>query len=257
MNWVEYKLEDDSVIKVPYNRCNVATVTKKVLEQLINTFNESIHQAKILEHIKTNYAERLLEQYEKGRADAIAELLKELCIGCAYLNGTKCEIKGGCPCSIGQSEIIRSASKVLEQLKEQKMDRVKENEIYDKFQDLCNLYKDIILSDDKHMCNTECPLRDTNRCENVFFYQQGRADEQIQSIEDAKKQAAEYLDALDKAKKEAYQQGAREFAEWSIQNNIDFSHCEDSDCDNCTRTICRNAQTYTDVVLAEWQKGEE
>lgn len=57
--------------------------------------------------------------YQQGRADAIAELLKELCIGCAYLKGTKCEIKGGCPCSIGQSEIIRSANKVLEQLKEQ------------------------------------------------------------------------------------------------------------------------------------------
>ena len=56
------------------------------------------------------------------------------------------------------------------------MDRVKENEIYDKFQDLCNSHKDMILSDDKHLCNTECPLRDTNRCENVFFYQQGKAD---------------------------------------------------------------------------------
>ena len=51
--------------------------------------------------------------------------------------------------------------------------------------------------------------------------------------------------------------GAREFAEWCVQNNINFSHCEDSDCDNCTRTICRNAQTYTDIVLAEWQKGTE
>lgn len=63
----------------------------------------------------------LLKVYEeKVREDVIEELLKELCIGCAYLNGTKCEIKGGCPCSIGQSEIIRSANKVLEQLKEQK-----------------------------------------------------------------------------------------------------------------------------------------
>lgn len=59
--------------------------------------------------------------YEKGGADAIEELLKKLCIGCAYLKGTKCEIKGGCPCSIGQSEIIRSANKVLKQLKEQKV----------------------------------------------------------------------------------------------------------------------------------------
>ena len=56
------------------------------------------------------------------------------------------------------------------------MDRLKENEIYDKFQDLCNSHKEISHFGDKHSCNTECPLRDTNRCENVFFYQQGRAD---------------------------------------------------------------------------------
>lgn len=67
----------------------------------------------ILEH------EQMEEHDKKVRADAIEELLKKLCIGCAYLKGTKCEIKGGCPCSIGQSEIIRSANKVLEQLKEQ------------------------------------------------------------------------------------------------------------------------------------------
>lgn len=38
-------------------------------------------------------------------------------------------------------------------------------------------------------------------------YDMGRADEQLQSIEDAKIQATEYLNALNKAKEEAYQQG--------------------------------------------------
>lgn len=38
-------------------------------------------------------------------------------------------------------------------------------------------------------------------------YDLGRADEQLQSIEDAKQQATEYLNALNKAKEEAYEQG--------------------------------------------------
>lgn len=54
-----------------------------------------------------------------------------------------------------------------------------------------------------------------------------------------------------------YEQGAREFAEWCLKHNIDFSNCKDSDCDKCTRTICRNTKTYVDVALAEWQKGAE
>ena len=66
-------------------------------------------------------AEKLLKEYENNiRADAIEKLLKNLCIGCAYLNGTKCENKCGCPCLVGQSEIIKSANEVLEQLKEKK-----------------------------------------------------------------------------------------------------------------------------------------
>lgn len=44
-------------------------------------------------------------------------------------------------------------------------------------------------------------------------YKQGRADEQLQSIEDAKMQATEYLNALDKAKEEAYQQGKADAVE--------------------------------------------
>lgn len=47
---------------------------------------------------------------------------------------------------------------------------------------------------------------------------QGEADEQLRSIEDAKQQAAEYLNALDNAKKELYQQGAKSFAEWLQEN---------------------------------------
>ena len=82
-------------------------------------------------------------------------------------------------------------------------------------------------------------------------YEQGRADEQLQSIEDAKMQATEYLDALNKAKEEAYQQGAREFAEWLPQHfDLRFSNNPDVWIDeffNHTR----------DEVLAEWQKGTE
>lgn len=91
MNWVEYKLENDSVIKVPYNRCNVAPVTKKVLEQLINTVNASMRQAKILEHIKTNYADRMREQYQQGRADAIEEFesaMHDLIVSCGNFVAT-------------------------------------------------------------------------------------------------------------------------------------------------------------------------
>ena len=51
--------------------------------------------------------------YNKGRAEAIEELLKSICIGCAYLNGTKCEYKLNCPCSISQAIVIREANKVL------------------------------------------------------------------------------------------------------------------------------------------------
>lgn len=51
--------------------------------------------------------------YQDGKADAIEELLKSICIGCAYLNGTKCENKLGCPCIISRAEVIRKANKVL------------------------------------------------------------------------------------------------------------------------------------------------
>ena len=51
--------------------------------------------------------------YQQGRADAIDEFLKSICIGCAYLNGTDCENKHGCPCVISQHEVLRQANKVL------------------------------------------------------------------------------------------------------------------------------------------------
>ena len=103
------------------------------------------------------------------------------------------------------------------------MDRVKENEIYDKFQDLCNSHKDMIPSDDKHLCKTECPLRDANRCENVFFYQQGKAD------------------------------GTKEFAEWLT--NYAFDHI-DYVCNG--HFINRQGrQISVDEVLAEWQKEQK
>lgn len=82
---------------------------------------------------------------------------------------------------------------------------------------------------------------DARQAEIEEAYNQGRADEQLQSIEDAKMQATEYLDALDKAKKEAYQQGAKSFAEWLVRKNgyLDLFGND------------------TNKLLAEWQKGEE
>lgn len=73
MKWVEYKLENGEVIKAPYNRLDVAPISKNCLEELINAVNASMRQAKILEHIKTNYAYKMREQYDKGKADAIKE----------------------------------------------------------------------------------------------------------------------------------------------------------------------------------------
>ena len=73
MKRVEYKLEDGKVFKVPYNRLDVAPISKNCLEGLINTVNASMRQAKILEHIKTNYAYKMREQYDKGKADAIED----------------------------------------------------------------------------------------------------------------------------------------------------------------------------------------
>ena len=78
MKWVEYKLENGEVIKAPYNRLDVAPISKNCLEELINDVNASMRQAKILEHIKTNYAYEMREQYEKGRADAINAIKNDL-----------------------------------------------------------------------------------------------------------------------------------------------------------------------------------
>lgn len=114
MNWVKYKLENDSVIEVPYNRCNVAPITKETLEQLINVVNASMRQAKILEHIKTNYADKMREQYEKGRADGIEE--------CKTLLKTSHMIRTTEDDFSAQIEIpfYRKLWKAFEELKEQK-----------------------------------------------------------------------------------------------------------------------------------------
>lgn len=95
----------------------------------------------------------------------------------------------------------------------------------------------------------------TNQFVDGFMngYQQGKADEQLQSIEDAKMQATEYFNTLDKAKEEAYQKGAREFAEWLCRKSrfeeIDWSGIWDRDEDN------KQEFFSIDEVLAEWQKG--
>lgn len=57
--------------------------------------------------------------YEVGRTMAFQELLKELCIGCNYLNGIKCENPLGCPCVISKSEVLRTTANVLEMLNKQ------------------------------------------------------------------------------------------------------------------------------------------
>lgn len=61
MKWVEYKLENGSVIKVPYNRYDVAPVSKKVLEELINDVNASISQ---IEQIRADVIEEAIEKYK-------------------------------------------------------------------------------------------------------------------------------------------------------------------------------------------------
>ena len=71
-------------------------------------------------------------------------------------------------------------------------------------------------------------------------YQQGRADEQLRSIESAKEQAKEYRVALEKAKAD----GVREFLAW-------YSGGE------TMPSFGRYANYKIDDVIAEWQKGEE
>lgn len=79
-------------------------------------------------------------------------------------------------------------------------------------------------------------------------YKQGRADEQLQSIEDAKEQAKEYRVALEKAKEEVYKQGAKEFAEWLYRRKcFDGWYKFDGN---------EEVKLTTDEILAEWQKGE-
>lgn len=71
-------------------------------------------------------------------------------------------------------------------------------------------------------------------------YQQGKADEQLRSIESAKEQAKEYRVALEKAKAD----GAREFLAW-------YSGGE------TMPSFGRYANYKIDDVIAEWQKGAE
>ena len=131
------------------------------------------------------------------------------------------------------------------------MDRLKENEIYDKFQDLCNSHKEISHFGDKHICNTECPLRDTNRCENVFFYQQGKADaldideDSVRFTNEQKAWVKKYIIRQNKAR---YELGAREFAEWLLKHPLLNGFDEEY-----FYTI-RDCQMTIDEVLAEWQK---
>lgn len=43
---------------------------------------------------------------------ALEDLLKEICIGCAYLKGLECTNKQGCPCAISQKEVAREIIKL-------------------------------------------------------------------------------------------------------------------------------------------------
>ena len=43
---------------------------------------------------------------------ALEDLLKEICIGCAYLNGLECTNPYGCPCLISQEEVVRKVVKL-------------------------------------------------------------------------------------------------------------------------------------------------
>lgn len=101
-------------------------------------------------------------------------------------------------------------------------------------------------------------------------YQQGRADEQLQSIEDAKEQAKEYRVALEEAKADGFQEaltsnginiyvdkiesdGARKFAKWLCAKS-DFETIDFKGMWNIEES--GNQIFYSiDEVLAEWQEG--
>lgn len=92
-----------------------------------------------------------------------------------------------------------------------------------------------------------CNVDEYCRCEKLSLYesyQQGRADEQLRSIESAKEQAKEYRVALEKGKADE----AREFAEWLQYGQHDFCVV---DYDNRLETV------PFEIILAEWQKGLE
>lgn len=59
----------------------------------------------------------LSEHDKRVSEEAIKKLISKLCIGCAYLNGTKCSNKIGCPCQVSQSYIVQTCNEVLEQMK--------------------------------------------------------------------------------------------------------------------------------------------
>lgn len=103
-------------------------------------------------------------------------------------------------------------------------------------------------------------LEDATICQYMtgyqIGYQQGIADEQIQSIKYARMQATDYLDALDKAKKEAYQKGAKDFAEW-LCNNADLSRIFITGFGNGNAVWNRDEIISVDEAIAEWKKGAE
>lgn len=63
------------------------------------------------------HKQNLVEHDSQIRDEVIQKLLNEFCVGCGYLDGTRCSNKTGCPCQIGQSYVVQICNKVLEQLK--------------------------------------------------------------------------------------------------------------------------------------------
>lgn len=48
----------------------------------------------------------------KSYNQALEDFLKEICIGCAYLNVLECNNPYKCPCSISQAEVVREVVKL-------------------------------------------------------------------------------------------------------------------------------------------------
>lgn len=92
------------------------------MSEIDEKFAEYCRKMFFSQPIKTNYHSDIAEEMKAAhdaeiRRQTIEELLKTLCIGCAYLKGIECTNKKGCPCVLGQKYVVEKANELLEQMK--------------------------------------------------------------------------------------------------------------------------------------------